>query len=156
MDNLATAGQPHAMNAYSATFRARWMDMDFNQHMRNAAFLDYAVEARMGFLDAQGWSADRFRKEMIGPVVVEDRITYKKEVGLLESFEVRLRLVGITDDRRRMKVRNEFVDGDGRTLATVESVVLWLDLKARRPVPPPAELGALWASLERTDDYADL
>jgi acyl-CoA thioester hydrolase len=138
-------------------YRARWSDMDWNQHMRNAAFLGCAEETRMRFLDARGWSMAEFERRRIGPVVVEDRITYRRELRLLEPFRVDLWLAGCAPDLRTMRVRNRFQrTEDGELCATVDSVVLWFDLAARRRVAPPEELAALWLSLPRTDDFAEL
>ena len=136
-------------------FRARWADMDFNQHMRNAAFLGCSEETRMRYLDAAGWTMDEFVRRRLGPVVVEDRLLYKRELKLLEPFRVDLALAAITSDGRRMKVRNRFLrEPDGALCAVVDSVVLWFDLEARRPVAPPPELRDLWTGLPRTEDYA--
>ncbi len=140
---------------YVAEYRARWADMDWNQHMRNAAFLGCAEETRMRFLDSRGWTMAEFERRRIGPVVVEDRITYRRELRLLEPFRVDLWLAGSSADLRTMKLRSRFLrDGDGEPCATVESVVLWFDLAERRRVAPPPELTAIWQSLPRTDDFA--
>jgi len=48
---------------------------------------------------------DSFRNRKINPMVLEDRLLYKKELKLLEAFHVDLALTGITPDGRRMKVR---------------------------------------------------
>jgi hypothetical protein len=64
---------------FSIRLFARWSDMDFNQHMKNAAYL------------------------------------------------------GASEDCR--------------------SVVLWLDLEARRAVVPPDELAAVWIALARASDF---
>jgi acyl-CoA thioester hydrolase len=138
-------------------FRARWTDMDFNQHMRNAAYLGCAEETRVRFLDAHGWSMAEFTKRRLGPVVVEDRLTYRKELTLLEPFSVALWLAGSTADGRKMAARNVMTrDSDGALCATVDSFVLWFDLEQRKPVVPPRELLALWLKLPRTDDYREL
>ena len=131
--------------------------MDFNQHMRNAAFLGCSEEARMGFLEAHGWTMAEFVKRRLGPVVLEDRLVYRKELQLLEPFRVDLALAAITEDGRRMRLRNRFLRAsDGALCAVVESVILWLDLDARRPVAPPADLRDLWLGLARTEDFAPL
>jgi acyl-CoA thioester hydrolase len=133
---------------------ARWSDMDFNQHMRNAAYLGASEDCRLRFLAERGFGADELRRRRIGPVVLEDRIVYKKELGLLEPFRVDLMMVAITRDARRMKVRNTFQrERDSALAATVESVVLWLDLEVRRPVPPPQELAIAWLTLARAQDF---
>lgn len=140
---------------YTESFIARWPDMDFNQHMRNAAFLGCSEDTRMRFLAANGWPMGEFLRLSLGPVVLEDRLTYRKELRLLEAFTVDLRVSGITADARRMRVRNQFFRGSDQALcAVVESVVLWFDLGARKPVAPPAALATLWLGLARTDDFS--
>src|SRR5919197_202054 len=140
---------------FTQEYRARWADMDFNQHMRNAAFLGCSEETRMRYLDAHGWTMDEFLRRRIGPVVLEDRLVYRKELKLLERFRVDLALAAITDDGRRMKLRNQFLRGnDGTLCAVVESIVLWFDLDARKPVVPPVELRDLWLALTRTEAFA--
>jgi acyl-CoA thioesterase FadM len=101
-----------------------------------------------------GCGLDVLRRLRIGPVVLEDRLVYRKELVLLETFEVGLAVAALTRDARRMKLRNAFRrDRDGAHVATVESVVIWLDLEARRPVVPPRELAAPWLTLARTPDF---
>jgi acyl-CoA thioester hydrolase len=139
---------------FSIPLAARWSDMDFNQHMRNAAYLGASEDCRMRFLADRGFAASELARRRIGPVVVEDRLTYKKELALLEGFRVELVMAALTPDARRMKIRNTFHrDRDGALVATVESVVLWLDLDARRPVAPPEELAAVWTGLARAADF---
>lgn len=140
---------------FSIALFARWPDMDFNQHMRNAAFLGASEDCRMRFLAERGFTMDEFVKRGIGPVVLEDRLVYKREINLLEGFRVELALAASTRDVRRIAVRNTIVrDADGATAATVESVVLRLDLRARKPVAPPEALRDVWLGLARTSDFA--
>jgi acyl-CoA thioester hydrolase len=133
-------------------YRAQWRDMDFNQHMANAAFLDYASNTRILYFDSVGFTAERFAEIRLGPVVVEDRLAYKQEILLLERFTVDFECVGISADGRRFKVRNRFTTDRG-PCATVDSVGLWFDLAARRPVVPPEDLRAAFAELARSDDF---
>jgi acyl-CoA thioester hydrolase len=67
---------------FSIQLFARWPDMDFNQHMRNAAYLGASEDCRMQFLAERGFTMERFRERKLGPVVLEDRLTYKKELTL--------------------------------------------------------------------------
>jgi len=142
---------------YVQEYRARWADMDFNQHMRNAAYLGVAEETRMRFLDANGWPMAEFARRKLGPVVVEDRLTYRKELGLLEPFRVDMALAAVTDDVRKFRVRNRFFrTSDDAICATVDSLVLWFDLDQRRTIVPPPELARLWLALPHTDDFVQL
>ena len=143
------------MSSFSISLRARWADMDFNQHMRNAAFLGCAEQCRMEYLDANGWSMPQFQQQQLGPVVLEDRLTYRREIRMLERFTVDIAVAAATDDWRRMQLRNRFVrERDGELCATAESVVLWLDLASRSAVVPPDALRRLWQQLPRTEDFA--
>ena len=128
--------------------------MDFNQHMRNAAYLGVAEETRLRFVEDAGWTMAELYRRRLGPVVVEDILTYKKELRLLEPFRVDMAMAAATPDARKMKVRQRFLrSSDGALCATVESFILWFDLEARRTVAPPPELGQLWLDLARTEDF---
>jgi len=131
--------------------------MDFNQHMRNGAYLGTAEEIRLRFLESGGWPMSELYRRRLGPVVVEDVLTYKHELRLLEPFRVDMAISAISPDARKMKVRNRFLrSSDGALCATVETLILWFDLEARRTIVPPPEMGQLWLGLARTEDFVML
>ena len=134
-------------------YRAQWRDMDFNQHMANSAFLDYSANTRILYFDSMGFTAARFSEHQVGPVIVEDHLVYKREIRMLESFTVDFECVAGSPDGRRFKVRNRFTTAAHGLCATVESVGLWFDLAARRPIVPPDELQEAFAQLARPDDF---
>lgn len=138
-------------------FRASWVDMDYNQHMRNAAFLGYAEQMRMLFLEQGGWTMAQFKAEGIGPIVLEDTLAYKKELKLLEPFSVDLALAAANERGSRARIRSRFFrTSDEALCAVVESSVIWLDLERRRPVVPPEALRRAWLGLSKTDDFSSL
>ncbi len=143
---------------YVEEFRARWADIDYNQHMRNAAYLGCSEECRVRFLEKQGWTMDKFMKHRIGPVVLEEHLIYKKELKPQEAFRVDLSLAGMTSDGRRFKIRNRFFRAqDGALCAVVDSVALWFDLSTRKPLNPVTpDLRDIWLSLPRTEDFQAL
>ena len=109
----------------------------------------------MRYLEDGGFSMDELYRRHLGPVVVQDVLTYKKELRLLEPFRVDMAMASITADARKMKVRNRIVrSSDGTHCATVESFILWFDLQARRAIAPPDDLGQLWLGLARTENFA--
>ena len=131
--------------------------MDFNQHMRNAAYLGVAEETRLRFLEDAGFPMAELYRRRLGPVVVEDVLTYKMELRLLEPFRVDMATSAISPDARKMKVRNRFFrSSDGALCATVETLILWFVLEARRTTAPPPEMGQLWLGLARTEDFVML
>ena len=152
-------GAPKAQSgggqAFEIALFARWPDIDFNQHMRNAAYLGAGEDCRMQFLTSRGFGIQEFARRGLGPVVLEDRIRYRRELRPLEPFVVELLLAGATHDCRRIRVRNRIVRKSDRELsATVDSLVMWLDTGTRKTIVPPEELRSCWLALIRTDDFA--
>ncbi len=140
---------------FSHDYRAEWRDMDFNQHMGNAVFLDYASNTRILFFASVGFTAAEFAARRLGPVVLEDRLVYRREIRMLEPFTVDFQQVAGTADGRRFKVRNRFTTQAQGLCATVDSVGLWFDLAERQPVVPPDDLQAAFAQLARAEDYEE-
>lgn len=141
--------------AFSQQFRAEWRDMDFNQHMGNSVFLDYVSNTRIRYFDSVGFSAAEFARRRLGPVIQQDRLVYRREIRMLETFTVDFLQVAHTPDGRRFKVRNRFTTEAQGLCATVDSVGVWFDLVARQPVAPPDDLREAMAALTRADDYED-
>src|SRR5947209_9302879 len=73
---------------FEVWFEVGWFDCDANRHLKNTAFLEYAIEARFRYFNEHGFPASAFAKHQIGPVVVRDEISYKRELHLLEKFKV--------------------------------------------------------------------
>ena len=43
--------------SFSHEYRAQWRDMDVNQHLANASFLDYAANTRILYFESMGFTA---------------------------------------------------------------------------------------------------
>ena len=138
---------------YEKTFHAGWGDMDFNSHMRNTAYLDKAADVRMMYFAENGFPMSEFVRLRLGPVILEDRLEYQKEIGLLQPVRVTLAAAGLSGDGARWILRNEFFRADGKPAARVTSVGAWLDLEARRLAAPPEPLRQALRSLARTEDF---
>ena len=144
------------MAAFSRSFLARWADMDFNAHMANTAYLNFAADLRFTFFQEHGFPAAEFGRLKIGPVVFRDEVDYYKEFRLLESVTVSLQLEALSEDAGRFKLRNEFFKDNGDLAARVISHGAWLDLGARKLIAPPPALAAVLQQLPRSDQFAVL
>jgi acyl-CoA thioester hydrolase len=134
---------------------AGWSDMDFNGHMRNTAYLDKSVDARMHFFAKQGFPVSEFMRLRIGPVVMKDEIEYFREIHLLDRLTVGFALAGLSLDGSRMLLRNEFMR-EGKQVARVTSTGGWLDLEKRKLICPPPELLDVMNALGKTEDFVEL
>jgi acyl-CoA thioester hydrolase len=144
------------LRPFARKFIAGWGDMDFNAHMRNTAFLDRSADVRMMFFAERGFPMSEFARLRIGPVVLQDVVDYRREVGLLEEIEVTVALAGLAPDGSRFAIRNEIRRSEGKLCATVSSSCGWLDLAARKLVVPPAPLLDVLRALPRSNDFASL
>ena len=143
-------------DAFRKSFRAGWGMMDFNAHMANKAFLDFAADTRMMYFEERGFPMSEFQRLGIGPVVRRDEVEYLREFKLLERVDVELLLAGISGDGSRFRLRNVFYKPDGNRAAVVTSTGGWLDLRERKLAPPPQGLLRVISDLSRADDFEEL
>jgi acyl-CoA thioester hydrolase len=141
---------------FSATFRVGWSLIDFNNHMRNTAYLELCVDTRLLFFEAHGFPAPEFERLQIGPVIFRDEVDYLHELRLMESVTVTLALAGLSEDGRRFRLRNEFFAPGGEPAGRVISTGAWFSLATRKLIVPPAVLAAAQAAAPHTDDFAVL
>ena len=148
--------QSPAPAPYARTIWARWGDMDFNGHMRNTAYLDASGDLRVHYFADHGFTAREFEHLQVGPVILRDTLEYYRELHLLEEVEVRLALLGLSDDGSHFRMRNDFRRPDGQKIARVESTGGWLDLRARKLTAPPEELRAVLHGMPRAAEFSAL
>src|SRR6185436_20451511 len=87
---------------FRRAYRVQWADLDAIGHLRNSAYLDYAVDTRFSYLAEQGFTAADFAAAGIGPVVLLDEIRYRRELRFQEDFTVTFALAGLSADGSRL------------------------------------------------------
>jgi acyl-CoA thioester hydrolase len=141
---------------FERTLHVGWGDLDFNGHMRNTAYLDKAGDVRMMYFAEQGFSMREFERLRFGPVVFRDEVEYFREMKMLEPIRVTLSLAGLSADRRKFRLRNQFFRPDGELAVRLVSSGGWLDLTARKLAVPPEGLGDALGQLVRDEDFLEL
>jgi acyl-CoA thioester hydrolase len=144
------------MTEWSKSIEVRWADVDANQHVRHSAYADYATHVRVEWMLQSGFGPSRLAELKIGPIIVEERTQYFKEIRMSERIRVDLALAGLSEDGQRYRFRQHFYREDGRLAARYELTGLWLDLRTRRRSPPPPGVNDLIMQLVRTDDFVTL
>jgi len=142
--------------AFQKTFQVPWAYLDAVGHMANTAYLDVCVDVRFAYFLSRGFSPADFQRFHVGPVVRRDEVDYYRELRMLQTFTVDLRLAGVSPDASRFRLVNEIRREDGELAARVTSQGGWLDLAARKLVVPPEGLARAVLDLERTEDFAPL
>jgi acyl-CoA thioester hydrolase len=68
---------------YSQQFVVRWSDLDANAHMKNTAYIEYAMQVRIAHFAEHGFSAEEFSRRRFGPIVFREEVTYFKDVRMM-------------------------------------------------------------------------
>lgn len=141
---------------FEHTFRVGWADVDFNGHMRNAAYLDRASDTRMLYFGSIGLGTRELIKLRIGPVIKEDRIEYFRELMMIEEFKGTHQVAGLAPDCSRYRLRNEFWKLDGQLACRITSTGGYIDLDKRKLTAPPAHVQEVLRAIARTEDFEEL
>jgi acyl-CoA thioester hydrolase len=141
--------------SFSHSFDIRWADLDPNGHMRHTAYMDYAAQARVGFLAADGFTMERFQRLHIGPVLLYEETQYLREVRANQRIAVTTEVSGLSPNRKHWRIRHRILNQDGELACVVNVQGAWLDLVARKIVTPPAELLQAMEQAPRTGDYSE-
>jgi len=140
---------------YRREFQVRWADLDPNAHLRHSAYMDYAAEARVGFLNDCGFTLERFQKLNIGPVLFREETRYLHEVRANERISVTTELSGLSANGKHWRMRHHIFKADGSLACVVDVQGAWLGLAARKIVPAPAELQDVMRNVPHTQDFAE-
>jgi acyl-CoA thioester hydrolase len=144
------------MDRYTKTFTVRWADCDVNGHMRNTAYSEYAIDARVAYLGEHGFGLDRMLEAGFGPVILREEIDYLREVRLGESVRVDVTLLGLSPECARFRFGHAFEKEDGKACARIVLAGGWLDLRARRLTAPPEALALVLRAIPRGEGYEEL
>ncbi|HEX4857394.1 MAG TPA: thioesterase family protein [Usitatibacteraceae bacterium] len=133
-----------------------WAQLDANGHMANTAYLDVAVDCRMGYFQSMGFGPEEMARARLGPVVRKDEVEYFRELHLLQPIRVTLQLDGISEDASRFRLLNEVYGPADHLAARILTLGGWFDLDARRLVAPPQAMANALGALERSAHFAVL
>lgn len=117
---------------FEKQFECGWGNVDFNGHMANTAFLDFAATTRIFFFAANAFAPEGFVRQQFGPVVKTESIDYFREIKLLQRFKVDLSCSGLSANGSRFRFVNKVYRDDG-TLS--------------RPASRPLRGGSIFASV---------
>jgi acyl-CoA thioester hydrolase len=136
--------------------RVRWSDLDPNGHVRHSVYYDWGASCRLGMLETLGVGVAWLAARGIGPVLFREEARFLREIRHGDEIRIDLAIAGLSEDQRKWRIRHRVLRADGDVAALLEVDGAWLDLRARRISPPPAELSAAFTGLPRTEDFAAL
>jgi thioesterase III len=103
-------------------------------HVNNATYLSIFEEARWDWITRNGFGLREIRERGIGPVVLEARVRFQRELTNRENVVVRSRTRDYSG--KIGHVEQVMVRADGRAACSAEFVVGLFDLKTRKLIKP--------------------
>lgn len=76
------------MSVFSVQLTARQYEVDFNGHLNNAAYYDWADHVRLEFMRRAGVVPETFLANKVGPVILEAQARYLRELRIGEHVTV--------------------------------------------------------------------
>ncbi|MDX2481110.1 MAG: thioesterase family protein [Desulfuromusa sp.] len=140
------------MESFEQNIQVRWSDLDPNGHVRHSVYFDFGAQARIAYLQQQGFGIDWMKSNGIGPVLFREEAKFYRELNSGDDLIINVKLSGLSDDHRKWSMHHQILRGD-ELCATLDLDGAWLNLKTRRIAPPPKELGTKFGALERTEDF---
>jgi acyl-CoA thioester hydrolase len=117
--------------------RVRGYELDTQGHLNWAEYLHYAEHARWECLTSAGITQDALLATGVGPVVLDVRVTFRRE--LRGGDEVDVTCAFSWDGDVTYQIRQDFRRPDGRVAAELTSTGGLIDIRERRLVPDPAK-----------------
>jgi YbgC/YbaW family acyl-CoA thioester hydrolase len=111
--------------------------LDLFGHVNNAAYLEIFEEARWDWITRNGYGVREIRENGLGPVLLEARLRFHREVTNREPVLIRSRTVEYRGKIGR--VEQVMTREDGTTVCSAEFVIGLFDLNARKLVKPTPE-----------------
>ena len=139
--------------SYKVEFNTKWSDFDPNRHMRHTAYNDYAAEVRIRYFAHAGFPVDEIAKDNIGPILFTEHTSFRREIRMTEDIVVNLKLSGLSEDKRKWKMRHEVINQEGKVAAIIDIYGSWIDLVKRKLAILPKKYDPLFNGLEKTDDF---
>jgi acyl-CoA thioester hydrolase len=121
---------------FSTRMGVRVFDLDAQGHLTGAAYLQYANHTLWECVRAAGVDVDALLASGVGPVNLETKIRYLRELRGGDEVDVSCELA-FSDDRT-YRVHHEFRTPEGDLAADMVCRFGLLDLKRRRLVLDPA------------------
>ena len=140
------------MESFTQNIQIRWSDLDPNGHVRHSVYFDYGAQARIAYLQQQGFGIDWMKSKGIGPVLFREEAKFYRELNAGDQLVIDVQLARLSDDHRKWSMQHRILRGD-ELCATINLDGAWLNLKTRRIAPPPKELVENFEALERTEDF---
>lgn len=104
-------------------------------HVNNAVYLSLYEEARWDFITRNGYGLDVIMQRQKGPVILEARVRYRKELLNRDWITIRS-YPEAPSNRKIMTIKQEMIREDGTLASEADFLVGYMDFKTRKLLSP--------------------
>lgn len=114
------------------------MHLDSFGHVNNAAYVMLYEEARWDFITKNGFGLDYILEHQIGPVILDLKVRFKRELKNRETIKIISRTVEIVSPKI-MVLEQSMIKSDGKVASEASFTVGFFDMKARKLIDASPE-----------------
>ena len=141
------------MNEYSGTYEIRFSDLDANNHVNYAAYINAAGDLRYRFFGERGFPPEKFEQLGIGPVYTALHAQFLREVRMGETVIMTFALAGLSPQGARWKVHHDVLKSNGKKAVSIDLEGGLLNLSTRQPASATPELLETFHLIPHTPDF---
>lgn len=120
---------------YSLTIKE--FHLDTFGHVNNATYLQIYEEARWELITQNGYGLDKIKNTGLGPVVLDLKIRFLKEIKLREKINIKTQLLEYSS--KVGKLKQWIIDSQGDLCSDMEMKLGLFDTNLRKLVEPTEE-----------------
>lgn len=105
--------------------------LDSFGHVNNAAYIMLFEEARWDFITKNGFGLDYIQKHQIGPVILDLKVRFKREIKNRERIKILSRTVEMISSKV-IVLEQSMINSAGKTASEALYTVGFFDLKERK------------------------
>ena len=109
----------------------RELHLDSFGHVNNAAYVQLYEEARWDFITKNGFGLDYIQKHQIGPVILDLKVRFRRELINREKIKILSRTIEIVNSKV-MVLEQSMIKADGKLASDALFTVGFFDLKERK------------------------
>jgi thioesterase-3 len=109
--------------------------LDFLGHVNNATYFELLEEARWDMITRLGFGVTEIKASCIGPVVLEARIQYKRELTLRQKITIETKFVSVKSSI--FKIHQVIKNDSQQICCEADFASCFLDLTQRKIAMPP-------------------
>lgn len=111
--------------------------LDTFGHVNNATYLQLFEEARWEFISQRNFGLAEIKKSGLGPIILEIKIKYQREIGLRERIRIRSKTEGY---KGKIGFLQQVMINEKNEVCCVAEMTMGLfDTSSRRLIPPTPE-----------------